>query len=77
MGTPCLEVQGLDDKKKTHSRCPLSRIKPFGMLLNMSYGVYVSLFKVRLGRGAPYGDFLISYTSVCCTLIIKLFFPLS
>ena len=30
------------------------------MKLNMSSQVYVSLFKVILGRGAPYGDFLIS-----------------
>ena len=35
------------------------------MKLNMSSQVYVSLFKVRLGRGAPYGDFLISNTSRC------------
>ena len=35
------------------------------MKLNMSSQVYVSLFKVILGRGAPYGDFLISNTSRC------------
>ena len=35
------------------------------MKLNMSSQVYVSLFKVILGRGAPHGDFLISNTSRC------------
>ena len=62
-----MEVQGL------HSMCPLpspSFIRIWDALgleaerLNVSFGVYVSLFKVRLvGRGLPCGDFLINNTS--------------
>ena len=82
-----MEVQGLNDAEP-HSMCPLpspSLIEDLGCSwleaerLNVSFGVYVSLFKVRLGRGAPCGDFPINNTSteVCSSFIIKLIFPLS
>ena len=81
-----VKVQGIIDPK------PPSRCLPSTQLLTSISSTsprwswacplkcYVSLFKVRLGRGAPYGDFLISNTSRCAVYslsIIKLIFPLS
>ena len=66
-----VKVQGIIDPK------PPSRCLPSTQLLTSISSTsprwswacplkcYVSLFKVRLGRGAPYGDFLISNTSRC------------
>ena len=58
---------------KLYTRCPL----PSLCLSEDAFSpVHVSLFKVRWGRGAPYGDFLINNTSKCAVnSLLSWYFP--